>query len=296
MAAAVKRTSRLALKAPRPGPPGKAGTMRPAPRRGHPRPLRPVSQLPATSAPVGSSGRWGAGRERRRVPGTSPRGPPGKGAHAGGRRRGSQAGGRRGAGAGAAGRTGRGANRESGPGGGRDRAAPRGAPEPARGRPAFSCKAAGAGRARGRGLSPPGSPPSPFRASPRPGTHSSRQLRAGPGRGRRGSGERSPARWPGHRAPPPPAARSGRAPRAPPEEAKVCRPRPAARAEGSRGPLASRYCSPTSLPGSAAPSRRRPGPPGAGGAGPGWAGMGGGPGRDAEPGPAARPRAPERRL
>lgn len=113
--------------------------------------------------------------------------------------------------------------------GGRDSAAPRGAPEPAAGAraqaaegpPRFLMQSGGGGgaRARGRGLSPLGSPPSPFRESSHPGTQTSQQLRAGPGRGRgrRGwwRGRRSPARWPGHRAPPPPArppARSGRAP------------------------------------------------------------------------------------
>lgn len=135
---------------------------------------------------------------------------------------------------------------------------------PRAGGPAFSCKAAaGAGRAPGGGACHARLFPLRLFASLLiPGRKPRNSC--GPGRaeaGGAGSGEAA-ARWPGHRAPAPPAL-SGRAPRAPPEEAKVCRQRVAARAgrraEGSGAPLASRYCSPTSRLPSAVPPPRRPG-------------------------------------
>lgn len=228
MAKTIKRKSHLALKAPSAREPTikKTKDAPPAPCRGHPHPpLRPVSELPVTSAPLRFSRRRREAQGAGDNPGVSPHPAPrpqqggaGEKLEAGGERaqepRGRTDGGAR------RGVPGRAATRAG------QRCARRG---PRAGGPAFSCKAvAGAGRAPGGGACHARLFPLRLFASLLiPGRKPRNSC--GPGRaeaGGAGSGEAA-ARWPGHRAPAPPAL-SGRAPRAPPEEAKVCRQRVAA--------------------------------------------------------------------
>lgn len=188
------------------------------------------------------------------------------------------------------------------PGGDADRTALRpagpgaggGAQERASGRPRFLMQSSGGGgaRARGRGLSPLGF--SPFASlrvfSPRDanlGTAAgwARPRPAGVGRSR-GAGPATVR----PRRPPAPDAPPGSPEKRPKFAGRAAQPAPAASPRAPGLP---------SLPGivrqlcSSAP-RPHLGGGRAWGVGPGWAGMGGGPGQDAEPGPAARAR--EQRL
>lgn len=236
------------------------------------RPQPPAADTPSPSpASLRTSSNLGAlGVLRRVARGTGCRGQsrgfPGKGAQARGSE--SKVGGRQREGEGAAGRTDGGARRgvPARRRHGRVNAAPRGAESPRRGAgaggPAFSCKAAmEAGRPPGGGACHTRLFPLCLFASLLIPGHKPRNS-CGLGPAEAGGEGGAAARWPGHRAPAPPAL-SGLATRALPEEAKVCRQRVAARAgrraEGSGAPLASRYCSPTLLLSSAVPPPRRPG-------------------------------------
>lgn len=199
MARAVKRQSRLALKAPRPGAHRQGeGRCAPGPPPRTTRPLPwPVSEL-RQSRPLGAGDTRGfPGQGRRR----------GRRAAGGGRARGG------------GGRTGGG----SGPRGGGSRR-----------RAGFLMQSGGGGgaRARGRGLSPPGcAPPSPFARLLCPGRAAPSSCRPAR-RGRRGREEPPPAGRP-------PCARAAGLPDAPPGRSRKIPKFVAAgsrRPPGARGP------------------------------------------------------------